>query len=207
MESIESGQAQAMDPRRMDDITAILERWREGDSAAFEVLLPLVYDELRGLAGHYLGKERRDHTLEPTALVHEAYLRLAKVTTLEAHDRSHFFAVAARMMRRILVDHARLQVAKKRVGAHQKLPLDEARLLSQEGPEQLLEVHEALSKLEARHPRAARQVELRYFAGLTEGEAAEALGLSRTTTTRDWRLARVWLFKHLKGTHRDSPSA
>ncbi len=207
MESIESGQPQALDPRQMDDITAILERWKAGDSAAFEALLPLVYDELRGLAGHYLAKERRDHTLEPTALVHEAYIRLARVATLEANDRSHFYAVAARMMRRILVDHARLQVAKKRVGAHQKLPLDEARLLIQEGPEHLLEVHEALSKLEAKHPRAARQVELRYFAGLTEGETAEALGLSRTTTTRDWRLARVWLFKYLKGTRQVSSQA
>ena len=186
-----------MDPGKAGEVTRLLARWKGGDSGAFDELLPFVYGELRDLADRYLARERAGHTLEPTALVHEAYLRLSKVAQLDTEDRSHFYAVAARTMRRILVDHARQQRADMRVGAHQKEPLTGLMLGFGEEPVDILDVHAGLEQLEKRQPRAARLVELRFFAGMSESEAATALGSSRATITRDWRFAKLWLYDYL----------
>ena len=183
----------------MGDVTLLLGRWREGDDQAFDLLLPLVYGQLRQMAQRYLARERSDHTLQATALVHEAYLRLQKVAHLDTKDRSHFLAVASRAMRRILVDHARAQMAEKRVGAGRKLPLEEEIVGSHSKPAEIIRVHEALPDLEKEHERAAQLVELRFFGGLSETEAAETLGLSRATASRDWRFARLWLHNYLSG--------
>lgn len=188
-----SGGAVAFDA---SEITVLLGHWRDGDSAAFDQLLPLVYDDLRRMASKALVSERPDHTLLPTDLVHEAYLRLARTSNLDTRDRSHFFSVAARAMRRILIDHARRQLAQRRVGAQQKVPLDEVL----HGPleaHRVLGVDEALKALGVRYPRAAQLVELRFFGGFSESESAEILGISRPTATRDWRFARLWLLEHL----------
>lgn len=186
--------------RQPGEVTQLLERWRNGDEMAYDELLPLVYNELRRLANSYLRRERQGHTLEPTALVHEAYMRLDNLKQPEIKDRSHFFAIAARAMRRILVEHARSQLADKRIGAHQRLPLQEAAdLTSQTGsPDQVIAVHDALKELLRSHPRCARLVELRFFGGLSEDEAAEVLGASRATLSREWRFARLWLYRRLQ---------
>ena len=181
------------------EITQLLERWRKGDELAFDELLPLVYGELRQLAGSYLRRERVEHTLQPTALVHEAYLRLGNTAKLDVRDRSHFFAVAARAMRRILVDHARSQRADKRVGAHLKLPLKEAAGMTSNTPEHIIAIHEALDDLARTHERCAKLVELRFFGGLSEEEASEVLTLSRSTVSREWRFAKLWLSHRIQG--------
>ncbi len=181
----------------LDDITALLQRWRQGDQTAYDELFPIVYGELRSLATSYLARERVDHTLEPTALVHEAYLRLANLVHFDAVDRRHFFAVAARAMRRILVDHARRHQADKRPGSDGKLPLLESRISPLESPIELLRLHTALNELEATHPRAAEIVEQRFFGGLSELDVADVLGVSRATVTREWRFARLWLYDAL----------
>ena len=186
-----------MDEKTAGQITHILRRWKRGDEDAADQLFPLVYGELRAVAAAYLARERSDHTLQPTALVHESYLRLAKVVDLDAVDRSHFFAVAARTMRRILVDHARQQVANRRVGAHRKLPLSEEALGRLDDPAQILSIHDALGDLERERPRAAKLVEFRFFAGFSESEAAELMSLLRATATREWRFAKLWLFDYL----------
>ncbi|MEM7049524.1 MAG: ECF-type sigma factor [Acidobacteriota bacterium] len=174
-------------------VTGLLRRWRDGDQEAFDALLPLVYDQLRKLAGSAMARSRRDHTLQPTAVVNEAYLRLAKVESLDTRDRSHFFAVAARAMRFVLVDHARrLGAGKRSAGGHRE-PLPDDLPQKMEDRTEILDVHRALEVLEASHPRAAKLVELRFFGGLSEGEAAEVLKLSRATVTREWRFARLWL--------------
>ncbi len=183
--------------RRLGEVSVLLKRWGKGDEAVVDELLPLVYNELRSIAGAYLARERAGHTLQGTALVHEAYLRLSRMQSFDANDRSHFFAIAARTMRRILVDHARNQCADKRVGAHRKMPLDESRLLAGDSVEQVIEVHEVLDELKARYPRQGELVELRFFGGLSEDEAAQVLGVSRSTLSRDWRFARLWLFRRL----------
>ncbi len=175
------------------EVTQLLRCWRRGEGDAFDRLLPMIYGELRRTAGAYLRSERAGHTLGATDLVHEAYLRLANVEDLDAKDRSHFFAVAARAMRRVLVDHARSQKREKRVGAHRRLPLKEAAGVAVATPGEVLAVHEALKALAGSHPRQARLVELRFFAGFSESEAAEILEVSRATLSRDWRFARVWL--------------
>jgi RNA polymerase sigma factor (TIGR02999 family) len=171
--------------------------WRRGDSEAFEDLLPLVYDELRRLAASYLRKERRDHTLQATALVHEAYLRLSGGVALDLQDRAHFFTVAARAMRRVLVDHARRQRADKRIGAGRKVSLDDAPETPVVVDADVLAVHEALELLAQIEPRQAQLVELRYFGGLSNPEAAEVLEVSIKTVERDWRIARTWLHRRL----------
>ena len=188
---------ETLDSAEIGDVTMLLGRWREGDEQAFDQLLPLVYGQLRQMAQRYLARERSDHTLQATALVHEAYLRLQKVAHLDTKDRSHFLAVASRAMRRILVDHARAQMAEKRVGAGRKLPLEEEIVGSHSKPAEIIRVHEALPDLEKEHERAAQLVELRFFGGLSETEAAETLGLSRATASRDWRFARLWLHNYL----------
>ncbi len=180
------------------EITQLLELWRDGDEGAFDRLLPIVYEELHNVAGAYLRRERVDITLQTTDLVHEAYLRLAEVKNLDTKDRSHFFAVAARAMRRILVDHARSQQREKRVGAHRRLPLEEAILVPSNAPDHVIAVHEALEELGRSHPRHAKLVELRFFGGFSETEAAEILEVSRSTLNRDWRFARLWLYRQLE---------
>ncbi len=178
------------------EVTQQLRRWRKGADDAFDRLLPLVYHELHRTASGYLHRERAGHTLGTTDLVHETYLKLASGQALDARDRSHFFAVAARAMRRILVDHARGQLRDKRVGAHRRLPLEEAAAcVPTSTPQQVLAVHGALEKLAATHPRHAQLVALRFFGGFSEDEAAEILDVSRATASRDWRFARTWLWR------------
>jgi RNA polymerase sigma-70 factor (ECF subfamily) len=179
-------------------ITTLLGEMRAGDERARERLVTIVYADLRRMAARYLRNERPGHTLQPTALVHEGFLRLFGGAELALTDRAHFFAVAATQMRRILVDHARASDAKKRGGGRVKVSLTEASGIEQSRDEDLLAVDEALTALESVDPRAARIVELRFFAGLGPEEAAQALGISTTTLKRDWRSARAWLFSRLQ---------
>jgi RNA polymerase sigma factor (TIGR02999 family) len=168
-----------------------------GDLEARDALFPQVYRELRRLAAAYLRRERPDHTLAPTALVHEAYLRLVGQRRLTWQNRAHFFGVAAQMMRRALVDHARERQAAKRGGADVRVALDEAIAAVEPKDCDLLLLDQALSDLSACDPRLAQVVELRYFGGLSEQEVAVVLSLSRATVTREWQTARAWLFRRL----------
>jgi RNA polymerase sigma factor (TIGR02999 family) len=179
------------------DVTALLRRWNEGDKQALESLLPLVYAELRAVAANCLRSERSDHTLQPTALVHEAYLRLIGQDRVAWQNRAHFFAIAAQMMRRILVDHARRRRAAKRDAVTFRITLSG---LSEEPADldpEILALDEALKGLEALDPRQARIVELRFFGGLTVEETAEVAGLGTATVKREWRTARAWLRREL----------
>ncbi len=178
-------------------VTDLLTRWSEGDNAALAELTPLVYEELRRLAHRQMGAERRDHTLQTTALVNEAYLRLADQTNPRWQNRAHFFAVAARSMRRILVSYARSQRSQKRGGGALKVDLEEAALVSSEESKEIIDLHEALERLAALDSRKAQVVELKYFGGLNYDEMAEVLKISRVTVRRDWRFARAWLYKEL----------
>lgn len=179
------------------DVTVLLARWREGDEAALEELVPVVYGELRALAARYLRGERGGHTLQPTSLVNEAFVRLLGPARVRPHDRTHFFALAARTMRRVLVDHARRHRAEKRPSPEDRLTLQTA-LAGAAAPEiDVLALHEALERLAEIHPRQAQLVELRYFSGLSNPEAAEALGVSLATVERDWQVARLWLADRL----------
>ncbi len=175
--------------------TELLARVEQGDSAAAEQLMPLVYDELRRLAQHLLQQQRPDYALQATALVHEAYLRLVGQDRTQWRGRNHFFALAAKMIRRALVDHARAAHAVKRGGAAQRLTLhDGVALIDARHPQlDLLSLHEALTDLETDFPRAVRVVELRFFAGLTVEETADAIEVSPRTVKEDWRFARAWL--------------
>lgn len=178
------------------EVTRLLIAMQEGQADAEGRLLPLVYDELRRLAASYLRRERRDHTLQATALVHEAYIRLSDQKG-SFQNRSHFFGVAAQAMRRILVDHARAHCAEKRGSGGIKLPLDEAVPVSSAQSRDLLDVDEALSRLSQQDPRQARVVELRFYAGLSIEEAAVVLNCSTKTVNRDWRMAQAWLRREL----------
>jgi RNA polymerase sigma-70 factor (ECF subfamily) len=180
------------------DVTQILEGLRHGDPDAPARLMPFVYDELRRLADHYLRQERPDHTLQPTALVHEAYLRLIDQTRVEWQNRAHFFGVAAQLMRRILVDHARRHRASKRGGYEQKVTLDEALDYSQPRDVDLLALDDALNALAEFDARQSRIVELRFFGGLTIEETAEALGVSPATVKVDWSMAKAWLRQQIE---------
>jgi RNA polymerase sigma factor (TIGR02999 family) len=179
------------------EVTNLLIQLRHGNRDAESRLMPLVYGELRRLAGRYMRGERPGHTLQATALVHEAYLRLVGHQEVDWQNRAHFFGVAASLMRRILVDHARAKLAKKRGGADQKVSLDEAVLVQPETSPQFLALDEALERLAKRDPRQARIVDLRYFGGLSEEETAEVLGISVRTVKRDWNVARAWLYQQL----------
>lgn len=178
------------------DVTRLL-RELGHDGRALDAVMPVVYDELRAIARRQLGAERSDHTLQPTALVHEAYLRLGRLERIEWLNRAQFFAIAARAMRRVLVDHALARRAAKRGGGAEHVPLDEALLVSVEDAGEILALNEALARLEAREPRLARVVECRYFAGFSIEETAEALGVSPATVKRDWAVARAWLNREL----------
>ena len=180
-----------------ETVTRLLANWREGDPSAAEKLIDSVYKELRQLAGYYMRDEREDHTLQPTALVHEMFLRLSQSEPISWQNRAHFFAVAAQQLRRILVNHARDRQADKRGGKRVKLTLSYLNGLSQAREQDVLELNEALDRLENFEPRAARVIELRFFAGLTEAEAAEALGISVATLKRDWAFGRAWLLRQL----------
>jgi RNA polymerase sigma factor (TIGR02999 family) len=175
------------------DVTALLVELSAGHAEAVDELIPLVYRELHQLAAHYLRGERKDHTLQATALVHEAYLKLVDQRQVQWQNRAHFFGVAAQLMRRILVDHARSQHAVKRGGGAQKLALDEALNLSVEQHGELLALDVALTKLAALDEQQSRVVELRYFGGLSIDETAAALGLSPATVKRDWTTAKAFL--------------
>jgi RNA polymerase sigma-70 factor (ECF subfamily) len=183
------------------DVTMLLSRLAEGDKSVVPQLMPLVYDELRRLAASYMRRERPDHTLQPTALVHEAYLRLVEQRATSWKNRAHFFGVAAQLMRRILVDHARGRLRNKRGGEGQKVSLDEAFVFSPDQSAEIVDVDEALSRLEKLDPRQCRVVELRFFGGLTVDEAAEALHISPRTVEREWQFARAWLYMELKQPH------
>ncbi len=181
-----------------ESVTRLLIALTDGNHAAFDALVPLIYDELRRLAGSYLRRERPDHTLQPTALVHEAYMRLVDQTQVNWQNRAHFIGVAAQMMRRILVDHARAHMSEKRGGDYQKLALDENIDKAFERSGELLMLDEALNQLAEIDPQKRRMVELRYFGGLTVEETAEVLGVSAITVKRQWRLAKAWLFGRMK---------
>lgn len=175
----------------------LLRAWGEGDTQARDDLLPLVYGELRAQAARYMARERRDHTLQPTALVHEAYLRLVGQTRVSWQNRANFFGVAAQMMRRILVDHARKHSAAKRDGVLVHVESEEGVGATPAMACELVLLDQALAELSARDERQARVVELRYFGGLTEQETAEVLAVSRATVTRDWNVARAWLYRRM----------
>jgi len=179
------------------NITLLLQQLRRGNQEVVSQLVPLLYDELRRLASYYLRRERPNHTLQPTALVNEAYLRLVDQTDVEWKNRSHFFGIAAQQMRRILVDYSRSHQAAKRGGAAAKISLDEAMIVSKENPGEVLIVDETLSRLAAFDPQQAKIVELRVFGGLTVEEVAEALGISPATVKRDWTVARAWLTREM----------
>ena len=177
--------------------TELLLAWTRGEPHAFEQLVPLVHDELRRLARQYMARERPHHTLQATALVNEAYLRLIDLNRIRWQDRAHFFAMAARVMRRILVDFARARRNEKRGGQIPRVSLDEALLVAEEPREELVTLDAALVALEAVHPRKSQVVELRYFGGLTLEETAEVLHLSVDSVKRDWRFAKLWLLREL----------
>ena len=179
-------------------VTELLEKWSGGDDAALSELAPLVYQELRRLAHRQMGGERADHTLQTTALVNEAYLRLADQSNLNWQNRAHFFAVAARAMRRILVSYARSQRSEKRGGGALKIELDEAALVSPEESSEIVDLHEALERLATLDSRKAQVVELKYFGGLNYDEMAEVLKISPITARRDWRFAKAWLYTELQ---------
>ena len=181
-------------------ITALLLDWRGGNLAAFDRLFSLVYQELKQIAHRCLHGERRGHTLNTTALVHEAYLKLVDIDQVQWQDRAHFLAVAARAMRRILVSYARKHTAQKRGGRHAHVPLSVVSDLADRRAEDVLALDDALDRLGALNDRLARTVELRFFGGLTIDETAEVLGVSRNTVKRDWAKARAWLYHELHGT-------
>ena len=178
-------------------VTELLLAWGSGDQAALDKLIPLVYDELRRLAKRYLRRERPNHTLQPTALVHEAYFRLVGTTNIHWQNRAHFFGAAAQMMRRILVDHAREQQAAKRGGGECKVTLNEEVAFAHERDVNVLALDDALNRLAEIDPQKCRIVELRFFSGLSVDETAEALGISEATVTRQWRTVKAWLHRQI----------
>ncbi len=189
-----------MNEPRTENITQLLIDVSRGNQTAIDELLPLVYGELRSLATNYLRRERTDHTLQPTALVHEAYLRLVDQTQVNWQNRAHFFGMAAQMMRRILVDHARAHNASKRGSEYQKLQLDEKIDSVAERSTELIALDDALTELSTVDEVKSRIVELRYFAGLTVEETAEVLGVTPVTINRHWRMAKAWLFGRMHST-------
>jgi RNA polymerase sigma-70 factor, ECF subfamily len=183
----------------MGDITRLLLQWREGDESALGLLMPLVYEELRRLARQCVRRERAGHTLQTTALVNEAYLRLVDSSRVEWHDRAHFFAIAAQLMRRVLVDEARKRQQQKRGGEFTRVALDEALLPAHQPEFDLLALDEALERLAQFAPRKCRVVELRFFGGLSINETGVVLGVSADIVKREWRTAKLWLLHELSG--------
>jgi RNA polymerase sigma factor (TIGR02999 family) len=179
------------------EITQLLQKWQEGNNEALETLMPLVYAELKRLAGSYLRRERPDHTLQSAALVNEAYLRLVDQTQTQWQNKAHFFGIAAQMMRRILADHARGHNAAKRGAGMPELELNEAVAQAQTKSVDLLDLEEALQKLEKLDAQQGKIVELRFFGGLSIEDTANVLGISPATVKRDWAAARAWLFREV----------
>src|SRR6266852_5419014 len=180
-----------------EEITRLLVDWSKGDQAALDKLLPLVYEELRRLSSHYMRQERTDHMLQTTALVHEAYLRLVDQRNVNYQSRAHFFAVAAQVMRNILVDYARGQRRQKRGEGVPTLSLTDVAVISLDRVDELIAVNSALENLTAMDPRKGRVFEMRYFGGMSVEEAAEALKVSPVTIARDWRMAKAWLRREM----------
>lgn len=178
-------------------INDLLAQWNDGDLEARDALMPLVYDELRRLAASYLRRERSDHTLQPTALVHEAFLRMLEQKNINWQGKRHFFGTAAQLMRRILVDYARSHLGKKRGSGAPKVPLTEAFVMSKQRPDELLALDESLKRLSEVDPQQARVVELRVFAGLTVEQVAKVLEVSPATVKRDWSMSKAWLLREI----------
>jgi RNA polymerase sigma factor (TIGR02999 family) len=179
------------------EVTRILHDWSGGDRAAPERLMPFVYDELRRLARAFLSRERGGHTLQPTALVHEAYVRLVDQTRVDWQNRAHFYGIASRMMRRVLIDHARAHITDKRGGAAIHLSLDDVQVPVEQRAASFVALDEALSKLAQLDERKSSVVEMRFFGGMTDEEIAEVLGVTTRTVLRDWKKARLWLYREL----------
>jgi RNA polymerase sigma factor (TIGR02999 family) len=188
------------------DVTEILLNWRSGDQSALDQLLPLVYQELRRLADHFLRREAPGHTLQATALVHEAYLRLVDQSQANWQNRAHFFGVAANLMRQILIQYARAKHADKRGGDQRKIYLDDAGPIAQDRPLDLIALDDALQTLAEISPRQNQIVELRYFGGLSIEETAEVMSLSPATIKREWSMAKAWLFRELAKTELEEKS-
>ncbi|MBD3674993.1 MAG: sigma-70 family RNA polymerase sigma factor [Planctomycetaceae bacterium] len=189
----------------MSDVTNILGQIEDGDPSAAEKLLPLVYEELRKLASAKMSQESPDHTLQPTGLVHEAYLRLVDVDKAQKwNSRGHFFGAAAEAMRRILIDNARRKKNEKHGGNHQRVPLHKETIISENHQFDLLEIDEAISELEKHDPQSAELIKLRFFAGIDHQDAAQVMGISRRQADRLWTLSRAWLMKSLQESSRES---
>lgn len=180
------------------EVTELLRQWRSGDKEALDRLTPLVYDELHRLAHQYISRERPGHTLQTTALVNEAYLRLVDQKDVDWESRAHFFAVSAQIMRHILVDYARQHASAKRGGEFQKVELDTEATVSRRRAAELVALDEAMQALHELYPRRSKVVELRYFGGLNNREASEVLNVSEATIERDWRFAKAWLYRELR---------
>lgn len=193
-----------MATRSPQGITQLLERWSQGDEAALEQLMPLVYDELHRLAGAYLRRERHEHTLQPTALVNEAYLKLVRQRNVRWQNRAQFFGVAAQLMRRILVDHARANYATKRGGDRVNVSLKDIGAYGGQPDSDVLALHDVLNRLAEIDPDQSRIVELRFFGGLTIEEAAEVMHVSHSTVEREWKVAKAWLKRELTKSERPS---
>jgi RNA polymerase sigma factor (TIGR02999 family) len=183
------------------EVTGILHEWSGGDRAAPERLMPLVYDELRRLARSFLVRERGGHTLQPTALVHEAYVRLVDQTRVDWQSRTHFYGIASRMMRRVLIDHARAYATDKRGRGAVRLSLDDVQLPVEQRAASFVALDEALVRLAQVDERKSRVVEMRFFGGMSDEEIAEALGVTTRTVLRDWKKARLWLYRELSQNH------
>jgi RNA polymerase sigma factor (TIGR02999 family) len=184
-------------PRGPSDVTALLIEWRAGDNGAVEKLLPLVHGELKRIARRHMAGERRDHVLQATALVNEVYLKLIDIRRVQWQDRAHFFAMAARLMRRVLVDFARARNNQKRGGALHRVTFDQNLAVASDTPDDLIAIDDALRALAAQYERKAQVVELRFFGGLSVEEAAEVLKISPETVMRDWKFAKNWLLREL----------
>jgi RNA polymerase sigma factor (TIGR02999 family) len=194
-----------MSTQASQDVTQLLLEWRDGDESALDRLMPLVYDELRRLARQCLRHERASHTMQTTTLVHEAYLRLIDASRVPWHDRAHFFAIAAQLMRRVLVDEARKRHFQKRGGEFTRIPLDEGMVVTHQRDLELMALDESLDRLAQFAPRKCRVVELRFFGGLSIDETAAALGISTDIVKREWRTAKLWLL-HEMGNEGSEPA-
>jgi RNA polymerase sigma factor (TIGR02999 family) len=186
-------------PPEQHHITQLLVEWSDGNQSALDQLYPLVYDELHRLARRYMSRERKGHTLQTTALINEAYVRLVDQRNVHWANRSHFFAISAQIMRRILIDHARRHAYAKRGGGAQQVSLEESATVTPVKSLELIRLDEALKSLSEMDPRRGQVVELRYFGGLNNEEIAGVLNVSENTVTRDWNMARAWLYQQLTG--------
>lgn len=184
------------------EVTTLLHSWSRGEQAAFDQLAPVIYAELRRLARRYMARERRDHTLQPTALVHEAYLRLAELQHLHWKSRLHFYAISAQVMRRVLVDFARSRERRKRGGSYQRISLEDCVEFGQQHDAALIALDDALTTLASADPRKCQVVEMKFFGGLSAEEIAESLQVSEETVLRDWKLAKLWLLRELSAKER-----